>query len=354
MAEGLVLYESARRALAEARRVDEVKAIHDKAVAMQVYAQRAKDFEMIEKATEIRMHAARRAGQMLIEMKEREERAKGGEIGRRELQRATLADLGITKTESSRWQMVARLEEDAFEDRLKRSINAQFRAVRSAAEMTQYAEIVEAAERNPERFSGLLEEADRVKHVAGPYRKYRRMLDEDRVRALIVKPGRVRTLVIDPPWPWDMSGRASLDYVSMSLDEIAALSVEDWVEDDAHLWLWTTNAHAAFAFKFMERWGFVQKTILTWVKPPPFGIGSYLRNSTEHTLFGVRGQLATKVEAASIPTHFEAPRGEHSEKPEAFYDIVRKASHRPYGEAFQRTARADFPNVYVINAAAAE
>jgi hypothetical protein len=145
--------------------------------------------------------------------------------------------LAAVKTESSRWQMVARLDEAAFEDRLKRSINAQFRAVRSAAEMTQYAEIVEAAARNPERFRGLLEEADRVKHVAGPYRKYRRMLDEDWVKALTVKPGRVRTLVMDPPWPWDMSGRASLDYVSMSLDAIEALPVSDWVEDDAHLWL---------------------------------------------------------------------------------------------------------------------
>ena len=132
----------------------------------------------------------------------------------------------------------------------------------------------------------------------------------------------------------------------MSLDEIAALPVQDWVEDNAHLWLWTTNAHAALAFQFMARWGFVPKTIATWVKPPPFVHGYYLRNSTEHALFGVKGHLPTKAAAQAIPTHFEAPRGEHSEKPEAFYEIVRAASYPPFGEAFQRKARPDFQSLF--------
>jgi N6-adenosine-specific RNA methylase IME4 len=74
------------------------------------------------------------------------------------------------------------------------------------------------------------------------------------------------------------------------------------------------------------------------------GLGCSFRNTTEHCLFGSQGDLATRRN--DIATHFEAPVGEHSEKPERFYEIVRAASYPPYGEAFQRKARAGFTNLY--------
>ena len=77
---------------------------------------------------------------------------------------------------------------------------------------------------------------------------------------------------------------------------------------------------------------------------PRFGIGAYFRNSTEQVLFGIRGRLMTR--SRSVGTHFEAPVGEHSEKPEKFYEIVREASFLPAGEAFQRKPRDGFVNLY--------
>jgi protein gp37 len=135
--QGLVLYDQAKRALAEAQRVDEVKDIRDKAAAMQEYARRAKDTEMITKATEIRMHAERRAGELLTEMKERGERQKAGEAGGRSKIDSSgrrpsipkLSDLGINKTQSSRWQKLAALPKEQFEAKVASTCDRAYDAM---------------------------------------------------------------------------------------------------------------------------------------------------------------------------------------------------------------------------------
>ncbi len=65
----------------------------------------------------------------------------------------------------------------------------------------------------------------------------------------------------------------------------------------------------------------------------------------------VAGHMATRVD--DIATHFEAPLGEHSEKPEKFYQIVKRLSYPPYGEAFQRKERDWINNLFREQEAAA-
>jgi N6-adenosine-specific RNA methylase IME4 len=191
------------------------------------------------------------------------------------------------------------------------------------------------------------------KDVARENRLLSRARDEARVLDLVATPGRYRTLVIDPPWDYEwlsLAGRAAPGYATMTHEELLALPVESWAEDHAHLYLWVTNNFMTRGVELMARWGFAHKTVLTWVKPR-WGLGSYFRNSTEHVLFGVRGELMTR--SSSIATHFEAPVAGHSEKPDRFYEIVREASYGSFGEAFQRKAREGFSNIYRQKEAAA-
>jgi N6-adenosine-specific RNA methylase IME4 len=175
--------------------------------------------------------------------------------------------------------------------------------------------------------------------------------DEQRVLTLRPKPGKYRTLVIDPAWEYDwlsLAGRAKPGYAMQTLDQLRALDLRQWADEKSgcHLYCWVTNNFMAEGCKLVAGWGFQHRTVLTWIKPPPFGLGSYFRNSTEHVLFATLGDTTTRHAAASIPTHFTAPRGEHSEKPEKFYEIVRAASYPPYGEGNQREPRPDFTNLF--------
>ncbi len=144
----LVRYEAARNALAEAHRVDEVKDIRDKAEAMAAYARQAKDSELIQYATEIKVRAERRCGELLA----RTERAPAGRPAANMSERATdspptLADMGLTRDESSRYQQLAAMPADHFE-------TAVATAKATAGEVTTAFMLREASKAKPQPKKG--------------------------------------------------------------------------------------------------------------------------------------------------------------------------------------------------------
>ena len=149
---------------------------------------------------------------------------------------------------------------------------------------------------------------------------------------------RFRTILADPPWDIQQTSRrgAVLHYPVMPVADICRLPVQRFAADDAHLWLWVTNASIHAGKQVMDAWGFSYRSCLTWIKPK-FGLGVYLRNQTEHLLFGVRGRAPIRFRAQG--SWFYAPVQEHSRKPEEQYAIIERCSPGPYLELFARRRR---------------
>lgn len=164
---------------------------------------------------------------------------------------------------------------------------------------------------------------------------------------------RYRTIVADPPWDvkrLDSPGAKGfgtntevlrsvpLAYPTMTVDAIAALPVSELAEADAHLYVWTINAYVESAYGIARQWGFSPSTLLTWCKTPMgLGMGGTFCQTTEHVLFARRGRCPAPVRIDT--TWWQWPRGRHSEKPEAFIDMVEQVSPGPRLEMFARRTR---------------
>ena len=104
----------------------------------------------------------------------------------------------------------------------------------------------------------------------------------------------------------------------------------------AVLWLWATNAHLEDAYGVARAWGFTPRTVLTWCKPA-IGKGNWLRGQTEHCLMASRGKPTVVLTNQSTGLH--APIGEHSRKPDEFFEFVESLCPGSKVELFAREAR---------------
>lgn len=314
----IVIFSRAAQMLAEADTIQKAKELKDLALTAADWAKRkGMGEEAVQYARSYALEAERRLGELLKET-ERAKGAAGG--GQKESSRGayvelrdsvpTLADLGLTKKESSRAQILAELPEQTFT------------AVKSGDKtLTEISREKREAKREERR----QENAEKAK-------------DTEPLKA----GAKFATIVIDPPWDWgdegdvNQLGRAKPDYATIPIDDLYKLPIPELSDEDCHLYLWVTNRSLPKAFDLMETWGFRYITALTWPKPS-FGMGNYFRGQTEHVLFGVKGsqQLKRKDASTLLPTWDRGPNG-HSSKPVEFYDFVESCSPGPYLDMFSR------------------
>lgn len=191
---------------------------------------------------------------------------------------------------------------------------------------------------------------------------------------------RYRTIVADPPWPYDemtapwYSGSRPA-YPLLPIEDIVRLPIDDFAAPDAHLYVWATLPMMEQAYQVVRAWKFRPVTAVTWCKPGP-GLGAGWRGNTEHLIVARRGETYRNPTCATcggrargarkcacdapawrhkgVPftdvmaqpflstargTWYQAPRGQHSEKPALFLDLIEQMSPPPRLELFARSQR---------------
>jgi N6-adenosine-specific RNA methylase IME4 len=212
------------------------------------------------------------------------------------------------------------------------------------------AAVIKAAElldKHPDKAREVL---DGKRTTADVIRELRREERAKRLHRIAARDAKAPTgvfdvIVIDPPWPMRKIQRdcrpnqTDLDYPTMTEEQLAALRIP--AAADCHVWLWTTQRFLPLALSLLERWDLRYICTFVWHKPGGFQPVGLPQFNCEFALYARRGKPEF-IDTKALPTCFEGPRGRHSEKPEAFYQMVRRATAGRRLDMFNRRRIAGF------------
>ena len=165
----------------------------------------------------------------------------------------------------------------------------------------------------------------------------------------VLPQGKYSTIVVDPPWPLDIiitdarPNQFNITYPTMSIEEIASMSVKDMMDDNCWVFMWTTQKFFFDARDILKAWGCdVLSWWFTWHKPTGFPVlFESPQWNAEYVMAGRIGkpEFVTKK---GLQLCFDAPIVQHSYKPDAFYAMLRRSTHGPRLDMFNRRNIPDF------------
>lgn len=165
-----------------------------------------------------------------------------------------------------------------------------------------------------------------------------------------MNPEKIQIIYADPPWSYrgrkqfgfagDVgvdSGGAIKHYKTMSLDDICDFGIQDFVDDDALLFIWIPGPLLPDGLKVIEAWGFTYaRDAFVWNKVVT-NPGYYTLSQIETCYVAKRGRIpqprGSRKERQYLYTeeatgldyeqYIEQRRGRHSEKPDTIAMRIR-------------------------------
>lgn len=161
--------------------------------------------------------------------------------------------------------------------------------------------------------------------------------------------GKFSTLVIDPPWPMTKIERdvrpnqVGFDYPVMSEQQLMDFwgSIQELAGEDCHMFMWTTQKFLPLAMKLIDHYGFRYILTMVWHKPGGYQPTGLPQFNCEFVVYARKG-TPKFIDTKGFPCCFNAPRREHSRKPDEFYDIVSLVTSGPRIDVFSREKRDGF------------
>ena len=300
-------YTEAKRALSEIVHKDEVKDWRDKATALEAYAYQAKDPELVQHAVEVKRRAERRLGE-LMEDDRQSGKLKDGRPAKRVSEKpVSLADQGIDKNLANRARVAARMTDEEFEKDLGYRKELGEAAILGKKEVVAKAREAINREKVENRARKEHELAHRITEF--PTKQY-------------------GVIYADPEWAFEFYAESGKNigspdnhYPTSSIEEIKARDVPSIAAPNCILFLWATAPLLPQQIEVMRAWGFDYKTHAVWVKDRA-GIGFWFRNRHELLLVGTKGSVPAPVPGDNWGSVIEAKRRQHSQKPDAVYDMI--------------------------------
>jgi N6-adenosine-specific RNA methylase IME4/ParB-like chromosome segregation protein Spo0J len=127
------------------------------------------------------------------------------------------------------------------------------------------------------------------------------------------------TIVMDPPW----NVKWRTPYPKMSVDEI--IGVKPPCADDSHVFLWTIQEFLPYAFEVIKAWGLEYVCTFVWKKNRGQKPERFPTYNCEFVLYCRKGRPRF-VDTKKFKVCFEALAKAHSEKPEEFYETLRRVT----------------------------